>query len=266
MNKLSVVLATYNEEKNIGDCIKSFLDLADEIIVFDEFSKDKTREIAKGLGAKVFKVNHEPIFHKTKQKAIDKAEFEWILQMDADERITPELKTEIKKVINDKDNIYSAFYIKRKNYFVGKWMKGGGLWPDSVIRLFKKGKAKLPQKDVHEQMDTIGKIGTLNEPMEHYTSPTFKKYLINANRYTTLTAFKLEEKNLKINFFSFIDYICIKPKLTFLSMFFRHKGFRDGFHGFVFDLFSALHFPIAYFKYIEIKNNPSTKEKYKNWE
>jgi len=266
MNKLSVVLATYNEEKNIEDCIKSFKDIADEIIVFDESSKDKTREIATKLGVKVFKVEHEPLFHKTKQKAINEAEYEWILQMDADERITPELGKEIKKVINDKDNVFQAFYIKRKNYFVGRWMRGGGLWPDSVIRLFKKGKASLPQKDVHEQMTVDGKVGTLDEPMDHYTSPTFRKYLINANRYTTLSAFKYEEARLKINFVNFINYVFVKPVFTFLNMFLKHKGFRDGLHGFVFDLFSGLHFPIAYFKYIEIKKSPSIKEKYKNWE
>jgi len=266
MNKLSVVLATFNEEGNIGDCIKSFDDIADEIIIFDESSKDKTREIAEKLGAKVFKVKHEPLFHKTKQKAINKAEFEWILQMDADERITPELAKEILKVINEANNSFSAFYIKRRNYFVGKWMKGGGLWPDSVIRLFKKGKAKLPQKDVHEQMIVDGQVGILDEPMDHYTSPTFKKYLVNANRYTTLSAFKFEEVNLKVNFASFIKFVFIKPVFTFLNMFIKHKGFRDGLHGFVFDLFSGLHFPIAYFKYIEIKNNPKVKEKYKKWE
>lgn len=266
MNKLSVVLATYNEEKNIEDCIKSFSDIADETIIFDESSKDKTREIAERLGAKVFKVDHEALFHKTKQKAIDKAQFEWILQMDADERITPDLNKEIVEVINDEKNIYSAFYIKRKNYFVGKWMKGGGMWPDAVIRLFKKGKASLPQKDVHEQMIVDGEVATLKEPMDHFTSPTFKKYLINANRYTTLSAFEFENKKLKINIFTFINYVFIKPIITFLNLFIRHKGFRDGLHGFVFDLFSGLHFPIAYFKYIEIKNNPSTKEKYKNWE
>jgi glycosyltransferase involved in cell wall biosynthesis len=266
MNKLSVVLATYNEEKNIEDCIKSFKDIADEIIVFDESSKDKTRDIAESLGAKVYKVDHEPLFHKTKQKAIEKASYDWILQMDADERVTPELKKEIIKVINDEKNVYSAFYIKRKNYFVGKWMKGGGMWPDAVIRLIKKGKANLPQKDVHEQMNVDGEVATLNEPMDHYTAPTFKKYLVNANRYTTLSAFKLEESKLKTNIFSFFNYIFIKPIYTFLNLFIKHKGFKDGLHGFVFDLFSGLHFPIAYFKYIEIKNNPSIKEKYKNWE
>src|SRR3990167_7280112 len=98
--KLSVVLATRNEETNIEACLDSVKNIADEIIVFDENSSDKTREIAKKFGAKVFKVAHQPIFHITKQKAINKASEDWILQLDADEVITPELAGEIKKVIN----------------------------------------------------------------------------------------------------------------------------------------------------------------------
>ena len=97
---LSVVLATRNEEVNIGHCLESVKQIADEIIVVDEDSSDKTREIAKKYGAKVYKVNHEPIFHKTKQKAIDKATGDWILQLDADERMSPELANEVKNVIN----------------------------------------------------------------------------------------------------------------------------------------------------------------------
>ena len=265
MKKLSVVLATYNEEKNIKPCIESFKDIADETIIFDESSTDKTREIASKLGVSVTKVKHEAIFHKTKQKAMDKASGDWILQMDADERVTPKLSKEIIKTINDPKNKFSAFFIKRKNFFVGKWMKGGGMWPDAVIRLYEKGKAFLPQKSVHEQMEVKGMIGTLENPMEHFTAPTFKKYLINANRYTFLTALQLEEKDLKINIVSFVDYVLIKPVFTFLNLFLRHKGFIDGLHGFVFDLFSGLHFPIAYFKYLDIKRNPKLKEKYSNW-
>ena len=263
--KLSIVLATFNEEKNIADCLRSVGNIADEIIIFDESSKDKTREIAKKLGARVYKVKHEAMFHKTKQKAIDKAGGEWILQLDADERITPELQEEIIEKINNSQNTYSAFYIKRKNYFIRKWMKGGGMWPDSVIRLFKKGKAQLPRESIHEQVVVDGKVGRLNNPMGHFTAPTFRKYLVNANRYTTLTALGLEEKGEKDNLFSFINFVFIKPIYTFLNLFFRHKGFRDGLHGFIFDLFSGLHFPIAYFKFLEIKKSPEKKKKYINW-
>lgn len=263
--KLSVVLATYNEARNIRNCLVTVKDIADEMIVFDESSTDRTRPLARQMGAKVFKVKHEPIFHVTKQKAIDKAKGEWILQLDADERITPQLRREIEREIKKEDNEYSAYYIKRKNYFLDKWMMGSGMWPDSVIRLFKKGEARLPQKHVHEQMEVDGEIGTLNNPMEHFTAPTFSKYLTNANRYTTLTALELEKKKLPINFFTFLDYVFWKPTKTFLNLFFRHKGFIDGAYGFVFDLFSGLHHTIAYFKYWQLKNNPEIKEEMVDW-
>lgn len=264
--KLSVVLATFNEEKNICGCLKSVKDIADEIVVFDEFSTDKTREIAENLGAKVFKVKHEPLFHITKQKAIDAAIGDWILQLDADERITPALEEEISKVINNPKEKINGFWIKRKNYFLGHWMKGSGMWPDSTIRLFRKGKGRLPQVSVHEQAQIDGPVGMLESPMEHHTAPTFNKYLINANRYTTLTALTLEKEKYPVDIFHLFWWSTVKPLWTFLALFIRHKGIKDGMYGFVFDLFSGLHFPIAYFKYWQIHNNPSVKNKLINWQ
>lgn len=263
-NKLSVVLATFNEERNIADCILSVKDIADEIIIFDESSSDKTRKIAKELGADVYKVNHEAIFHVTKQKAIDKASCEWILQMDADERLTEELREEICERINRPEEEV-AYYIKRKNYFLGRWMIGSGMWPDPVIRLFRRGKAELPQKSVHEQMKVNGKTGTLVNPMNHLTAPSFSKYLVNANRYTTLTALELLQQKLKINIISFTNWVFIKPLIRFLTLYFRHKGFLDGFPGFIFDLYSGFHYPIAFFKYIQMTKNPETKKKMIFW-
>ena len=262
---LSVVLSTFNEEKNIGDCLKSVKDIADEIIVFDESSNDKTREIAENLGAKVFKVKHEALFHITKQKAIDAATGDWILQLDADEKITPTLGEEIRKVINNSKEKRNGFWIKRKNYFLGHWMKGSGMWPDSTVRLYRKGKAHLPLVNVHEQAEVEGEVGTLENAMEHYTAPTFNKYLINANRYTTLTALELEKKKYPVDIFHLLWWSTAKPLWTFLMLFIRHKGIRDGMYGFVFDLFSGLHFPIAYFKYWQIHNNPTIKTKLINW-
>lgn len=264
--KLSVVLATFNEEKNIGECLKSAKDIADEMIVFDESSKDRTPEIAEKLGAKVTKVKHEALFHITKQKAIDAADGDWILQLDADERIAPELAKEIRRIVDNSNERNNGFWIKRKNFFLGHWMKGSGMWPDSTIRLFRKGKGRLPQVSVHEQAQINGSVGSLETPMEHHTAPTFNKYLVNANRYTTLTALELEKKKYPVDIFHLLWWSIAKPLWTFFVLFIRHNGFRDGTYGFVFDLFSGLHFPIAYFKYWQIKNSPSIKQKLIDWE
>ena len=283
--KLSVVLATRNEEENIGRCLQSVKDIADEIIVFDEYSTDKTKKIAESFGVKVYLEPHHDIFHITKQKAIDMAKGEWVLQMDADEVITKELAKEITEVINmsneeilnrkpkseklqqlferhqrlieerdgkiDKDNDeVVAFFIPRRNMFLGKPLIHAGVYPDPAIRLIKKSKAYLPAKSVHEIMKIEGKIAWLYNDMEHYDSPTLKRYLWRLNRYTDLIANELKEDRAHKNLFAFIDYVFLKPTYTFLSLFLRHKGFIDGANGFLWSFFSALRFPIAYFKYV----------------
>jgi glycosyltransferase involved in cell wall biosynthesis len=252
--RLSVILATYNEQDNIRRCLKAVRCWVDEIIVVDGSSDDKTRDLARTFGAKVFKTTNKPIFHINKQMALDKARGEWILQLDADEVVTNQLQKEITQALNSK---MSGFWIPRKNYFLGKWLKKGGQYPDYVIRLVKKGKARFPCKSVHEQIEIDGEVGYLKNPLDHFTTPTIERYWTNANRYTSLTAKELVGKKQKTSFFSHINFIFVKPVKTFFSLYLRHKGFMDGYPGFLFALFSALHHPIAYFKYWEIRN--------KNW-
>jgi len=260
MPKISVVLATYNEERNIGDCLKTVKDWADEIVVVDGESKDRTVEIAKKFGAKVFVVPNKPIFHINKQMAIDKAKGEWILQLDADERVTRELKEEILSTVkNWKPGQPVAYYLKRRNFFLGRWMRKGGMYPDPVIRFFKKGKAYLPCKSVHEQMKVEGKIGWLQNDLIHLADPSFSRYLIRSNRYTSLTAQEYIEQNLPINFFTTTMHIIVKPIFRFFSLFIRHKGFLDGFPGFVFAMYSGLHYATAYIKYWEMKKTGRKK-------
>lgn len=284
---LSVVLATKNEEKNIGACLKSIKDAADEIIVVDEESNDSTVSIAKKHGAKVFIVKHEEIFHISKQKALDYAKGDWILQLDADERVTKKLADEIKSVIrgrhsefisetipkhvwNEKMKLFKkhqklieqrkgslgsqtpeivAYFIPRVNYFLSKPLRHAGLYPDGVIRLIKKSKAHFPSKSVHELMEIEGKVAWLFNELEHHDSPTMSRYLQRANRYTDLTAKDYKGKNVKVSYWNLFKYSFLIPSSYFLKLFIIHKGFLDGMRGFVWSLFSALHFPIAYFKY-----------------
>lgn len=283
-NKLSVVLATRNEEDNIGLCLNSVEDIADEIVVVDEESSDNTVNIVKKRGAKVFSQKHEPIFHKTKQKAIDIATGDWILQLDADERVTTELGKEIlsvldlsyenikvrrpkdkkkwtlytrhQKLIEERDGKIGkeskdvvAFFLPRLNYFLGKPIIHAGVYPDANIRLIKKGKARFPAKSVHEQMIVDGEVGWLFNDLEHHDSPTLKRYLERMNRYTDLHAKELSEKKVPGNVFQLLKYSTIKPIVVFIKLFFRHLGFLDGIRGFLWSFFSAMHFPLAYYKY-----------------
>lgn len=279
MKKISVVLATRNEEANIGRCLESVKNIADEIIVYDECSVDKTREIAKRFGARVFKVKHSPIFHITKQKAIDKATGDWILQLDADEVVTPKLAKEIREVtemsdeeilsrkipeifmrhqkvvekragaLGTKSGEVCAFFIPRRNIFLGRPLVHAGVYPDAVIRLIKKGRARLPSRSVHEQMKVDGQVAWLLNDLKHYDSPTLARYVERLNRYTDLHAEELEKAGVSLSLFSLLNYSFFRPLVKFLELYIRHRGYLDGMPGFVWSVFSSLHFPIAFFKY-----------------
>ncbi len=252
---LSVAIATYNEEENIARCLQSVKNLTDEIILFDGSSTDKTAEIAKALKAKVYIVPNEEMFHKNKQLAIDKCTGDWIFQLDADEEVSPPLIEEITKIINPQSFYYqpkiNGYWIPRKNFFLGKYLTKGGQYPDYTLRLYKRGKGKLPCRSVHEQAEVDGKIGYLKNPLLHHAYPDFSHYLEHFNLYTSLLSKEFEEVRLPLTWQSFLIYIVLYPKWWFLKTFFRHKGFEDGFAGFVFSLFSALRFPAAYIKYWE---------------
>lgn len=247
MNKISVVLAVYNEEKNLRDCLDSVKDLAWEIVIVDGGSIDRTVQIAQEFRAKIIKTDNPPNFHINKNKAIDAALGNWILQLDADEVVSKELASEIEKV-TIKGSQVNGFWIPRKNFFLSRFLTKGGQYPDYTLRLYRKGKGRLPGKDVHEQAKVDGRVEYLKNPILHLRDKNFSIYLERFNRYTDLLAQQLENSNLKYNPFSFVNYMLIKPFFWFIKSYVRHRGYVDGFPGFIFALFSSLRFPVAYFK------------------
>ncbi|OGG21092.1 hypothetical protein A3E72_05455 [Candidatus Gottesmanbacteria bacterium RIFCSPHIGHO2_12_FULL_43_26] len=255
MLKLSVVLATFNEEENIGKCLESCRGLASEIVVVDGSSTDSTREILKKYDARVLVRDNLRNFHINKQLAIENARAEWILQLDADEALSPKLKEEIKSVI-DSGKDADGYWIPRKNYFLGRFLKKGGQYPDYTLRLYRRGKGMLPAKNVHEQAVVSGKTASLKNDLLHYSYPDFAHYLEHFNRYTDFLAEELEEQKASLTLAGAIDYLILKPKLWFIKTYFRHKGYADGLPGFTFSLFSALRYPVAYIKYWEKKKSP----------
>lgn len=256
---LAVVLATFNEESNIKRCLAAVKDIADEIIVVDGNSTDKTKQIAEKMGAKVYLKLNQPIFHINKQIAISKAKSKWILQLDADEVVDKDLKRSITAVIKQDNSLINGYFLKRKNFFLGVQLKKGGQYPDPVIRLVRSGLAHFPQKSVHEQIKVQGKVDTLDGHLLHYTVPTFKKYLTAANRYTSLTAAQLKKSRVKLSLLNWINYLFLLPNKTFFSLFFRHRGYQDKFPGFIFALFSGLHWSLAFMKYWELEKVNHTK-------
>jgi len=217
---LSIALATYNEQDNIVDCLKSLKGIATEVIVVDGSSTDQTRQLAKKHGAKVYKTTNKPIFHINKNLAIKKCKGDWILQLDADERLTPELKEEIAQVLSGSYFGYTdwrsskkyqadtppvAYWLKRRNYFLGHYFTKSGQYPDPVIRLFRRGFATLPAKSVHEQMKVNGPLAWLKSDLDHFATPTFSRYIQRENRYSSLTAQELKDGGVTINPFSYLS-------------------------------------------------------------
>ncbi len=262
--KLSLCIATFNEEKNIHYPLDSALDIVDEVIIVDGGSTDKTVEIAKSYGKKVRIISSDnpKMFHKNKQKAIESAKGEWILQLDADESLSEELKKEIatllhgfidKKTMKQSNNETIidpvAYWLPRKNFFLTRFLMKGGQYPDYTIRLYRNGYARFPCKDVHENVEIKEEVGYLKNPILHYADPDFSRYLMRWDRYTTLEVERMS-KDVKLNFFSYFFW---KPKVTFFMMYFRHKGFMDGFPGFVFALFSSIRFWVIYVKWWQKK-------------
>jgi len=256
--KISIALATFNEEKNLKNCLESIKDLAGEIVVVDGGSSDKTVKIAQDYGARVIVTSNPPIFHINKQKAIDACSSDWILQLDADERVTPELAKEIRVTIEQSSNrAINGFWIPRKNWFLGRFLTKGGQYPDYTLRLYRQGKGHLPCKSVHEQAEVTGKVDYLKNPLIHMADVNFNQYLKRWNRYNDLLADEIREKLTNRTaigkIIDFYFYNCIKPGWWFILTYFRHKGFVDGWQGFVFSLFSSLKFPVAYYKYLRGK-------------
>lgn len=291
---LSVVIATYNEEKNIAACLESVKNIADEIIIIDGQSTDETPEIAQNLGAKVISVPNKPNdFHANKQLGIDKATGEWILQLDADERVSTELESEIKIITKQnsslldeketsenkpshlqatsyKQQAINGFAIPRKNWFLGRFLTKGGVYPDYVVRLFRKGKGSFPKSkiinnsittsNVHAQIEIKGILGHLKNDLIHYGDMEIERYLSRFNRYTSLESDNLISLNFRLNIIQALNYLIIKPAYWFVMRYFRHRGYVDGFQGFLFALFSSLHYPVIYLKIWEkSKSNNNDK-------
>lgn len=248
MNKISVCLAVYNEEDNLINCLTSVKDLADEIVIVDGGSVDKTVQIAEKFKAKIIRSDNPSNFHINKNKAIDAATKDWVLQLDADEVVTKELTDEIRKVTLTNSEI-NGYWIPRKNLFLRRFLTKGGQYPDFTLRLYRKGKGILPARDVHEQAVVEGKTGYLKNDLLHLRDKNFSIYIKRFNKYTDLLSEQISQDGVKAGLLSFISYIFIKPFLWFIKAYFRHRGYVDGFPGFVFALFSSMRFPVAYIKF-----------------
>ena len=236
MEKISVVVVTFNEERNIERCLRS-VQWADEIIVVDAFSTDRTVELCRGLKAAVIQRAWDG-YAPQKQFALSMASNPWVLLVDADEEVPTELRREIEHVLSVRED-RSGYEIARKSYFLGQWMKHGGWFPGYQLRLFLKAKAFIPTRPVHEGVEVQGAVGTLQSPLNHYTYYSLSQYLSKLNDYTSLDVTnRLDDKRRRtVRWYNFV----INPLSVFVRMFFVLTGFKDGFRGLLLAVYSSFY-------------------------
>lgn len=189
---LSVIVITHNEQVNIGACLKC-LDFADEIIVVDSASTDQTAEIARALGAQVHVTEDWPGFGQQKNRALALAQGQWVLSVDADERVDGSLRSEIMHAMS-RETGPTAYRFPRRSRYCGQFMKHSGWSPDWVVRLFRRGNAQFSDDLVHEKLVVQGAVGDLNSPLLHLSFPDFESVLDKANRYSTAGAQAMNKK------------------------------------------------------------------------
>lgn len=241
MVKLSVVISAFNEEDKIRDCLES-IKWADEIVFVDNSSTDKTAQIAKQYTSKIFTRPNNPMLNVNKNFGFSKATGEWILSLDADERVTPELAKEIKLVVSSQSSVV-GYWIPRKNIIFGKWIEHTGWYPDYQLRLFKKGKGKFPEVHVHEMIKVPGQTKKLANHIEHLNYQTISQFLYKlSNIYTPNEAQILIKNGYQFNWLDSIKM----PAKEFINRFFAEKGYRDGLHGLVLSLLMAFYHLIIF--------------------
>jgi glycosyltransferase involved in cell wall biosynthesis len=261
MEKITAIIPTFNEEVHIKEAIESVL-WCDEIIVVDSFSKDKTIEIAKSF-PQVRLLEHE-YEHSAAQKnwTIPQASHPWIFLLDADERPTAELVAEIKTLLQ-KGTRYAAFWIYRRNHFMGKRINYSGWQSDRVIRLFKKDECRYQNKHVHAEIETKGEISFLKSKLIHHTYKDLTSYLKKADRYTTWGAFdrfqKFEKQGRRIG----LPYLFFRPLGRFLRHYFWRLGILDGTHGFVVSALAAYNVFIRAVKIWRLQSGEKLEDPFK---
>lgn len=241
MTGCSVIVITKNEAKNIEPCLRS-VSFSDDIVVVDAESSDSTVTIARQFTERIF-VKPWFGFAAAKQFAVSQTKHDWVVWLDADERVMPELAAEIQQVIGT-GTAHSALTVARRAYFLGKWIKHSGWYPGRVVRLFNKHHARFNDAAVHEGLEVNGSIGELQHDLLHYTDPNIYHYFAKFNRYTTLATEGLEKKGKN---FKLTDVI-IRPWWQFMRMYLIRLGFLDGVEGFILALFSSAYVFTKYAK------------------
>lgn len=240
---LSVIIITKNEAASIRRCIES-VQWADEIIVVDSGSTDNTVEICRELGAKVSVTPDWPGFGAQKNRALDLAKQEWVLSLDADEWVTPELRDEIQSVIK-KTGAAPALRIPRLSSFCGTYLKHGGWWPDHVLRLFRRDHARFSDDLVHERVIVNGETATLKNHLMHESFRDLDQVLVKMNAYSTAGARMMHARGRRSSLFTAL----LRGSWAFFRAYILRAGFLDGSAGF---MQAVTHGEGTYYRYLKL--------------
>jgi len=231
---ISVTILTKNEEQNLPKCLESIRKLADEIIIVDDNSTDKTVEIAKNFGVKVFTHSLNNNFAQQHNFALRQAQGDWVLSIDADEVVSPELKKEIMEAVKEPN--VAGFYFKRYDFWSGRLLKHGEQGKVRLLRLGKKGKGEW-RREVHEVWEIEGETKELKNPLLHYSHQTLSDFIDHVNFHSTLHAQTLKKEGVKPSLWRIIFY----PKAKFIQNYILRRGFLDGTPGIIVALMMSFH-------------------------
>jgi glycosyltransferase involved in cell wall biosynthesis len=249
--KLSATIITRDEEKNIGDCLAS-LDFVHEIIVVDSGSTDRTKEICRAHPKVKFFTQEWLGYGKQKNRAAELAKHDWILNLDADERVTPTLRQSIG---NADTKTFTAARIARENYFGTRWIRHCGWYPDYNYRLYNRNQCRFSERIVHETLEHDGNTATLEGNLIHFTYENISDYLLRMDSYSTLSAQEMFKSGKKTG----IASLMFKPLATFVKMYIIKRGFLGGYAGLTLSLLYAQYTFCKYAKLVEIKQGSSNQ-------
>jgi glycosyltransferase involved in cell wall biosynthesis len=253
MQKLTAIVPVFNEEQNLEDCLRG-LSWAEEILVVDSFSRDGTLAIARRYTDRI--LQHEYINSAAQKNwTIPQARNDWVLIVDADERVTDALREEIRRVLRVEGGPpCDGYRIRRQTYFWGKPIRYCGWQHDRVLRLFNRHKGRYEEKEVHADVVVQGKTGDLESPLIHYTYRDFKQYFAKFQRYTDWGALDLQKRGQRARWY----HLLLHPAFRFLRMYIFQRGFLDGLHGLVLCLLAAFSVFTKYAKLWELNQKESS--------
>ncbi len=239
--RLSIAIITLNEQINLPDCLASVA-FADEIVVVDGGSHDRTRDIARAAGARVIDATDWQGFGVQKNRAIDACSGDWVLSIDADERVPEKLREEILTLL--REPVFDVYEMPRSSYYCGRFMRHSGWWPDRVRRLFRRGTARFSNAPVHESLQTDLAIGRLQNPIEHWSFRTMEQVLDKVNHYSSLSAPVVLARGRRPSLATAV----LHGAAAFFRTYVLKRGFLDGSHGFMLAVSNA---EGSYYRYVK---------------